>query len=59
MSDKEYGIARRNEPLEEGVHCSNMTLEEAKEWIKEWEEMNGVPGVFYIVKRTLSPWEAL
>ncbi len=57
MSKEEYGIVRGDDPLEEGVHRSNMTLEEAKEWIKEWDEMGGAPGLFRIVKRPVSPWE--
>lgn len=58
MSTIEYGIAHRNDVLEEQVHRTGMTKEEAEQWIAEWEQDGGVKGAFYVIEREISPWKS-
>jgi tRNA(His) 5'-end guanylyltransferase len=54
----EFGIARDNEP--DALHRGPMTEEEAREWIREWDEMaeneRARKGMFIIIKREVGPW---
>ena len=49
----EYGIAWTHN---KEIHRTGMTLHEAKEWIREWEEDGGMPNTFYITERFIGPW---
>lgn len=51
----EYGIAYHSTPTV--MHRGPMTLEEACEWLREFEEDGGRTGMFIIVERQVGAWE--
>lgn len=52
----EYGIARQTFNGEE-IHRSNMTKDEAEEWIVQWLSDEGASNIHYIVSREVSAWD--
>jgi hypothetical protein len=40
-----------------GLHRGPMTRAEAEAWVMETEEDGVKPGVFYVAKRSVTPWE--
>ena len=54
MAEYEYGIGWRDE-----IHRTGMTEDEAAEWVAEWNEDGGRPGVFHVIRRVLGPWETV
>lgn len=52
----EYGIARQTFDGEE-IHRSNMTKDEAEDWIVQWLSDEGASNIYYIVSREVSAWD--
>lgn len=52
----EYGIARHTFNGEE-IHRSNMTKDEAEEWISQWLADQNPSNIYYIVSREVSAWD--
>lgn len=54
----EWGVARDSEPNE--LHRGPMSEDEAREWIREWEDMaENSParkGMFVVICREVGPW---
>jgi hypothetical protein len=50
----EYGVLH---VATEEVHRHSMTVEEAVQWLAEWEEMGGKPDAFSIIRREIGAWE--
>ena len=55
--DFEYGVQFTNTP-DAPPHRTEMTAEQALEWIRATESMGGVPeGAFFVIRRPVGPWE--
>ncbi len=54
--DWEWGVAYKGVEYEI-LHRWGMTEDEAREWVRHWPELGGVPDVVSVVKRSLGPWE--
>lgn len=54
MPKYEYAvfISRENEP-----HREHLTEQAAHEWIQEWLDDGGKPGIFHIMRRKIGEWE--
>lgn len=50
----EYGVAWRLSPQE--AHRAGMTIEEARTWIAETEDMGFKRGEFILVRRVIGEW---
>ena len=50
----DWGVMQRGKP---GLHRGPMTRAEAEAWVMETEEDGVKPGVFYVAKRSVTPWE--
>jgi len=55
----EYGIARNTRNLADpsGLICTNMTKEQAEDWIGDHLASRGSPTEFCIVSRQVSDWD--
>lgn len=53
----EYGIMLKGVWDDHGPHRSDMTLDDAEKWVREFEALGGVPGAAVIVRRPKGPWE--
>jgi hypothetical protein len=53
----EWGIAHESDDLlSADVHRTGMTEEQARAWIKSWEDDGGRGEAFVLIKRPTSPW---
>lgn len=59
----EYGVAHHLIDMDGDVvftsHREDMTEDEAKQWLREWESDMGKTGVFKLIRRLVQDWEVV
>ncbi len=51
----EWGVVCARVPNE--VHRDQMTEEQAREWVREFEDEGGKAGAFLVIRRPVGDWE--
>lgn len=57
MNDYIWGVW---DTIDNTLHRNNMTEDEAREWVRSWNEdvlPNAKPNIFVVCRRPIGPWE--